>query len=120
MTCQGRHCDHCNRPIAGKPGIVASDNIFCSLRCRRQFPAAMRRRMIVHYRQMADDASGWITKTLDWHQAHPEERPLDVEALRLVERGARDILDALHVWAPIPERALRLIHSAMAAREADA
>ncbi|HET6879053.1 MAG TPA: hypothetical protein VFI31_02790 [Pirellulales bacterium] len=119
MSGQGRRCDRCLRPIGGRPAIVASDNIFCSHGCKRRFPAVMRRRTITHYRQMAADASGWIAKTLEWQQAHPEEPPLDVEALRLVEHGAREIVAALHVWAPIPERALRLIHSAMAQQDAD-
>lgn len=117
MTRPGRCCDHCGRPVRGKPGIVASESIFCSLRCKRKYPAAVRRRMIVHYQNMADDASAWIAKTLDWHTAHPHEAPLDVEAFRLVECGARDIVEALTAWGPVPQRALRLIHSAMADRE---
>ncbi|MGH7135281.1 MAG: hypothetical protein ACREHD_06035 [Pirellulales bacterium] len=79
---------------------------------------ALRRRMMAHYETMAADASAWIAKTLDWHAAHPNEAPLDVEALRLVEAGARDIVQALTVWGPVPERALRLIYSGMADREA--
>lgn len=114
MTRPVRCCDHCGRPVRGKPGIVACESIFCSLRCKRNYPIALRRRMIAHYQTMADDAAGWVAKTFEWHAAHPEEAPLDVEALRLVEAGARDIVQALTVWGPVPERALRLIHSAMA------
>ncbi|HVX16340.1 MAG TPA: hypothetical protein VHC22_34460 [Pirellulales bacterium] len=62
---------------------------------------------------MANDASTWIATTLEWNKAHPEEEPLDVEPLRLVNYGALEIVEALRAWAPIPERALRLIHSAM-------
>ena len=116
MSRHGRRCDHCGRPVRGKPGIIVSDNIFCSLGCKRRFPTAMRRHMIEHYRQMAGDASAWIAKTLDWNQTHPDEEPLDVEPLRLVRHGALEIVEALRAWAPVPERALRLIHSAMAER----
>lgn len=114
MAGQGRCCEHCGRPVRGRPGIVVADDIFCSLVCKRTYPAAVRRRLIRHYLKMAEDAAAWIAKTLDWHQSHPDEKPLDIEALRLVERGARDIADALRGWGPIPERSLRLLHSGMA------
>lgn len=113
MAGQGRRCDQCGRAVRGKPGIIVADNIFCSLICKRNYPAIVRRRLLRHYEKMADDAARWIAKTLDWHQAHPNEQPLDIEALRLVERGARDIVDALRAWGPIPERSLRLLHGAM-------
>ncbi|HQU42411.1 MAG TPA: hypothetical protein PK867_06340, partial [Pirellulales bacterium] len=77
------------------------------------FPVALRRRMIAHYRQMAADASGWIAKTLAWNHSHADEEPIDIEAFRLVKHGALEIVEALLGWGPIPERALRLIHSAM-------
>lgn len=117
MAVLGRCCDRCGRPIRRKPGIVAADNIFCSLVCKRTFPAVVRRRLLRHYLKMADDAAAWIAKTLDWHKLHPREEPLDMEPLRLVERGARDIAEALRVWGPIPERSLRLLHSAMSDTE---
>lgn len=113
MAGQGRCCDHCGRPVRGRPGIIVADDIFCSLVCKRTYPAVLRRRLIRHYLKMADEAAAWVAKTLDWQSAHPEEEPLDVEPLRLVERGARDIVDSLRVWGPIPERSLRLLHSAM-------
>lgn len=112
MTRQPRRCDHCGRPLR-KPGLIAWDDIFCSPECKRRFPSAVRRRMIVHYRRMADDADRWITKTLDWNQSHPAEEPIDIEALRLVKHGALEIVEALRGWGPIPQRALRLINSAM-------
>lgn len=114
MTRQGRPCDHCGRPIRRKPGFVVGDHIFCKLACKRRFPAAMRHRLIAHYRRMADDASAWVSCTLEWNQTHPDEQPVDVEPLRLVNYGALEIVAALRIWGPIPERALRLIHSAMA------
>ena len=112
MNRQGRTCDHCGRAVR-KPGIIVVDNYFCSLACKRRFPIVLRRRMIAHYRQMAADASAWIAKTLEWNHSHGNEEPIDIEAFRLVKRGALEIVDALLDWGPIPERALRLINSAM-------
>jgi hypothetical protein len=107
-----RRCDQCGRPIR-KPGQIALENIFCSVECKRRFPVALRRRLIAHYRQMAGDAGQWLAETLHWNQSHPDEEPLDVESLRLVKRGAEEIVEALRGWGPIPQRAIRLINSAM-------
>lgn len=112
MKRQGRYCDLCGRAIR-KPGIIVVDNYFCSLACKRRFPVEARRRMIAHYRRMAADASSWIAKTLAWNHSHADEEPIDIEAFRLVRHGALEIVDALLDWGPIPERALRLINSAM-------
>jgi len=112
MTGPARHCDQCGRPIR-RPALIATDNIFCSPECKRRFPSALRRRMIAHYTEMAGDASEWIATTLDWNEAHPDEEPIDIEPLRLVQHGALEIVEALRGWGPIPQRALRLINSAM-------
>ena len=112
MSRQPRRCDHCGRTIR-KPGLVAYDNIFCSVRCKHRFPSELRRRLIDHYRQMASDAGRWIDQTLHWNKSHPDQEPIDIEPLRLVKGGALEIVEALRGWAPIPQRALRLINSAM-------
>jgi hypothetical protein len=112
MSRQPRRCDHCGRTIR-KPGLVAYENIFCSAHCKRRFPSALRQRFIDHYRQMAEDARGWIDQTLAWNEQHPDQEPVDVESLRLVNRGALEIVEALRAWGPIPQRALRLINSAI-------
>jgi hypothetical protein len=116
MSRRARRCDHCGRTIR-RPALVAYENIFCSARCKRRFPVALRGRLIDHYRQMADDAGRWIDQTLDWNESHPREEPVDIEPLRLVRRGALEIIDALRRWAPIPERALRMINSAILGRD---
>jgi hypothetical protein len=69
--------------------------------------------MIAHYNQMADDSAQWIDETLHWNASHPDEEPIDIESLRLVRRGALEVVEALRGWGPIPERALRLINSAL-------
>lgn len=112
MSRQPRCCDHCGRTIR-RPGLVVYENIFCSARCKRRFPISLRRRLTDHYRQMAEDAGRWIDETLHWNQSHPDQEPIDVEPLRLVKGGALEIVEALREWAPIPQRALRLINSAM-------
>lgn len=113
MSRKRRPCDRCGRPIRGRPGIIDLDNIFCSLACKRRFPAEMRRRLIAHYQNMADEAAAWLASTLHWNQSHPEEEPIDVEPLRLVKRGAVEAIEALRIWGPIPERAVRMINSAV-------
>lgn len=113
MSRKRRSCDRCGRPIRGKPGIIDLDNIFCSLACKRRFPTEMRGRLLVHYQKMADEAAQWLTSILDWNQSHPQEEPIDVEPLRLVNRGALEAVDALAIWGPIPERAVRMINSAV-------
>jgi hypothetical protein len=112
MSRQPRRCDHCGRTIR-KPGLIAFENIFCSAECKRRFPSVLRRRLIAHYHQMAEDAARWIAETLRWNESHPHEEPIDIESLRLVKFGAQDVVEALRGWGPIPQRALRLINSAM-------
>jgi hypothetical protein len=118
MSRQPRRCDHCGRTIR-KPGLIAYENIFCSVRCKRLFPSTVRRRFIDHYRHMAQDAGEWIDQTLAWNESHPDQEPVDVESLRLVKRGALEIVEALRGWAPIPQRALRLINSAIPGHRQD-
>ena len=112
MSLPARRCDLCGRTIR-KPGLIMLDNIFCSAPCKRRFPSALRRRLTAHYRQMAKDADRWIAEALRWNQSHADEQPSDIESLRLVKFGANEVVDALRAWAPIPQRSLRLINSAM-------
>ncbi|HWB08510.1 MAG TPA: hypothetical protein VG826_04775 [Pirellulales bacterium] len=111
MNARRRRCDQCGRTIR-RPGLIVYENIFCSARCKQRFPSQLRRRLTDHYRQMADDAGRWIDQTLAWNESHPDEEPIDIEPLRLVKRGALEIVAALRGWAPIPQQALRLINSA--------
>jgi hypothetical protein len=68
---------------------------------------------------MAHDAGQWIDQTLQWNESHRDQEPIDVEPLRLVKSDALEIVDALNGWAPIPQRALRLINSAMLGAKQD-